>query len=65
MTVLPAVAAPWHIRGAADFNGDGYANLVWQNNTSGARTIWLMKNGVSIGSMALPTVSTAWNIVEH
>jgi exo-beta-1,3-glucanase (GH17 family) len=32
-------AAGWHVAGAADFNGDGYPDLVWQNDTTRAVTV--------------------------
>src|SRR6266496_2360122 len=45
----------------SDFNGDGKADILWQN-TSGARAIWLM-NGTTYGSSVnLGTVAISWNI---
>src|SRR6266487_1510599 len=45
----------------SDFNGDGKADILWQN-TSGARAIWLM-NGTTFGSsVSLGTVAISWNI---
>ena len=35
----------WHIVGAGDFNGDGDADILWQN-TNGQPAIWLM-NGTT------------------
>ena len=47
--------------GKSDFNGDGKADILWQN-TSGARAIWLM-NGTTYGSSVnLGTVGISWNI---
>jgi kumamolisin len=47
---------------AKDFNGDGYADLVFENLTTGARAIWLLKNGIYSSSINLPTVSPTWHI---
>ena len=58
-------SAGWHIAGAADFNGDGQADLVLENILNGQRVIWLLKNGVYSSSVALPTLSTQWDIVDH
>jgi membrane-bound lytic murein transglycosylase B len=33
---------------AADFNGDGKADILWQN-TDGSLAIWLMNGGASLG----------------
>ena len=47
---------------AKDFNGDGYADLVFENTATGARVIWLLKNGVYLSSIGLPTASPNWQI---
>ncbi|MGD0360550.1 MAG: FG-GAP-like repeat-containing protein [Bryobacteraceae bacterium] len=36
------VANPWLIAGAADFNGDGHPDILWQDPVSGATQIWYM-----------------------
>jgi hypothetical protein len=33
----------WNIVGGADMNADGYADLVWQDDLTGALTTWLMR----------------------
>jgi hypothetical protein len=45
-----------------DFNGDGYADLVWENTTTGGRVIWLLVNGVYSSAINLPTVPPNWHI---
>jgi hypothetical protein len=47
---------------AKDFNGDRYADVVLENTVSGARFIWLLKNGVYLSTIILPTVSPDWHI---
>jgi hypothetical protein len=44
------------------FNGDGYADLVWENSSTGERAIWFLKNGVVSGKIGLPTVPAEWHI---
>jgi glucose/arabinose dehydrogenase len=39
----------WKIRGAADFDRDGWPDLAWQHQTSGAIAVWLM-NGIRLRS---------------
>jgi len=52
----------WHIVGAADFNGDGHADLVWENRSNGLRAIWIMINNQFDHAISLGTVSTDWHI---
>jgi kumamolisin len=47
---------------AKDFNGDGYADLIWENTVTGQRVIWYLKKGAYQGYVALPTVPTQWRI---
>jgi hypothetical protein len=46
-----------------DFNGDGNSDILWQNNTTGARAILLMDGTSPTGTAFLGTVATSWNIV--
>jgi len=60
-TVSPST---WSIVGQRDFNGDGYADLLWRD-TAGDVAIWLM-NGTTIlnpTTSYVATVSPAWSIV--
>jgi hypothetical protein len=44
----------------SDFNGDGKADVLWQNS-SGARAIWLM-NGITYSSgVYFGTAATSWD----
>ena len=59
-SVPPPLPIP--INDPHDLNGDGKADLVWQNDTSHVVAIWLM-NGANIGSFAfLGSVPTEWEI---
>ena len=42
------VGSDWQIQGTGDFNGDGYADIVWRHNT-GLVSIWLMVGTVYTG----------------
>jgi hypothetical protein len=60
---LPTVSSTnWRIVGAADFNGDGNTDILFENTAGGQMVVWLM-NGLSVVSNSnfLPTVSsTQW-----
>jgi hypothetical protein len=58
-------AVAWNIVGSSDFNGDGKADILWQDNFSGQRVIWIM-NGTTLQSWVdLGTVPTSWNIRNY
>ena len=57
LTVDPAASHP-----AADFNGDGKSDLLWQNVTTGARYVWQMDGSAFIASHYLGAVATQWSI---
>jgi hypothetical protein len=43
---LPTLGTQWRIAGVGDFNGDGYADIVWQKASTGQIVVWLLQNGV-------------------
>jgi hypothetical protein len=55
----------WKIVGAGDFNADGQADIVWQHQTTGEASVWLM-NGTTLVSGRLLTPAgvsdTNWKI---
>ena len=48
----------YHIEGAADFDGNGTADILWRNHTNGATAIWIMNGTTFTGTVVnLPTLS--------
>jgi FG-GAP-like repeat/FG-GAP repeat len=47
---------------AKDFNNDGNADLVWENTSTGQRTLWFLKNGTFQSSTTLPSPAPSWHI---
>jgi hypothetical protein len=61
----PGVADPaWRIAGTGDINGDGFADLVWQNSNDGTTSAWLMRGKDVLGASVLnySPVNPSWKI---
>jgi hypothetical protein len=53
----------WSIAGVGDFNADSKPDLIWENTTTGDRSIWFMDGSTWNGSYAaLPQVPAVWRI---
>jgi len=50
------------VQGCHDFNNDCNADILWQNNSTGQRVIWLMNGTTFQSSVSLGTVPTSWSI---
>jgi len=63
ITALPKVTPSWHVRAAADFDGDLNADLLWQND-NGALVLWHgTGNGFFNDFNALPNPGPIWHVV--
>src|SRR5205814_62045 len=52
----------WHVRATGDFNGDGHADILWQNS-SGEVAIWEMNGTSVIGGGNLGSPGPSWHAV--
>ena len=46
-----------------DFNGDGKADILWRNSTTGDVAIWLMDRTSFAGGSDIGTIDLKWQIV--
>ena len=60
--IVPTIPLEWQIAATGDFNGDSQSDIVWQNNQTGARAIWLMNGTTAVGERFLPTIPLQWQI---
>ena len=48
-----------------DFNGDGKADILWQNTNTGERYVWFMNGTTYASSASLGIVPTAWSLAAN
>lgn len=54
----------YQVAGVADFDGDGSADVLWRNPTTGRVDEWHMANGTWAGSIDLGSRGPEWQIVS-
>jgi hypothetical protein len=59
---LPNVGPTWHVKAAADFNGDGKSDILWQHD-SGLPSIWTMDGANIVNGAALPNPGSDWHLL--
>jgi hypothetical protein len=59
-TARIAVRPPLAAR--TELTGDTQSDVIWQNNATGARAVWVMNGSTWVGERFLPPVPTEWQI---
>ena len=63
-TATPIVAAlgtSWRLAGAEDYNGDGRADILWQN-TNGTVSMWQMDGSTVTASPVVGNLGSGWAV---
>ena len=53
----------WQIVGRGDYNGDGFADILWRH-TSGELAMWFMNGVQALGGGGVTTIDPAWVLVD-
>ena len=62
---LASITGNWVVQAFGDFNGDGVADILWRDSTSGTVAIWFLNAGGAIQSTsAVGTVPATWAIQQ-
>jgi len=54
----------WHVKGTGDYNGDGRADVLWQND-DGTVVIWEMDGTTLTGGGAIGNFGPAWHAIGN
>ncbi len=52
------------IAGVGDFNGDGYADILWNDTNTGTLSIWFLNATGVQSAAAVGTVTGSWNVAQ-
>ena len=61
LAVGTPISADWQIKATSDFNGDGWSDLVWQNQVTGEVYLWYLKDQAILGGDFISDKATAPN----
>ena len=54
----------WEVQAAADFNGDGKADILWRNANNGDAYLWTSSGGaIAAPGIDLGIVATNWQVI--
>ena len=66
LSIMKVTDLSWKIHGVGDVSGDGKADLLWQNESTGDLGVWYLDGSTVIGqsTLSIPSVGDlSWNMV--
>lgn len=54
--------AAWKIQSVGDFNGNGNADILWQNSATGAVNLWNMDGSTITSNVCIGSTDSSWQI---
>jgi FG-GAP repeat len=55
----------WQVAAVGDYNGDGKADILWQNTSTGQMSVWEMNGTSVIGGGAIASIPTTWQATQN
>jgi hypothetical protein len=52
----------WQVQGTGDLNGDGTADILWRDTSTGELTAWFMQNGQHVGAASYGIHGLQWRV---
>jgi hypothetical protein len=59
---LAAVASAWRVANIGDFNGDGRADILWQN-ADGGLSLWLLDGLAALATGGFGNPGANWQVI--
>ena len=60
---MATVDSAWLVAAAADFSGDGRADILWRHPATGTTSLWVMNGPVRVSGAPVGVIDASWSVV--